>query len=197
MSTRTEIFGLADRKGWPTGPWDGEPDHVEWIDQATRRRCQARRGPCGNWNGYVGVDLDHPWFGRSKENLVPYPDVHGGLTFGGQFTGDASWYFGFDCAHLGDLVPGAAHTPFGRRDEFYRPVAFVEEHCASLAAQIDAAPNDADVLDEALAALAASDFVNAPLPSLTDRGRARVAEFVRTNPRAIRHFQTLKELADG
>jgi hypothetical protein len=67
-------------------------------------------------NGYVGIPESHPWFGigysqcalrcacreqwcgHRPEHLV---DVHGGITYADK-EADGLWYFGFDCAHLGD-----------------------------------------------------------------------------------------------
>jgi hypothetical protein len=81
-------------------------------------------------------------------------DVHGGLTFSdgcdhgndpsrgichlpGPGEPDDVWWFGFDCAHAGDLCP-----KYERRMQFhgdvYRPQAYVEGQIASLAQQLAA-----------------------------------------------------------
>lgn len=67
-------------------------------------------------------------------------DAHGGITFtndhpGGDETKDG-WWFGFDCAHAGDLIPG--HLRFGsaRPHETYRDEAYVRAECESLAKQL-------------------------------------------------------------
>ncbi len=73
----------------------------------------ARHPELGTWNGYIGVPEGHPLFGASYRDI----EVHGGLTYAGDrvpagmsngspaevFAGH--WWFGFDCAHAGDLIP--------------------------------------------------------------------------------------------
>ena len=115
-----KTWTTRDRSSWGSGPWDGEPDKVSWTDTATGRPCLAVRGPVGAWCGYVAVDPGHPLHGRDYE--VPNVDVHGGLTYADSCQERATeaegvchvpqpgqphdvWWFGFDCAHLGDLWP--------------------------------------------------------------------------------------------
>lgn len=58
--------------------------------------------------GYVRVPAGHPWHGKGYDDIEPYPDVHGGLTFAepdtdcGKGGEDNAWWLGFDCAHMGD-----------------------------------------------------------------------------------------------
>lgn len=101
-------------------------------------------------------------------------DVHGGLTFAsacsphgdeaanvchvpGPGETDRVWWFGFDCAHAGDLCPQMnmhlkqmdAILPMppslaGYRDnDEYRDVAYVKEQCAMLAKQLVAIADEA------------------------------------------------------
>jgi len=55
--------------------------------------------------GYVRVGESHSLFRKSfsYENLGYFSrlDVHGGVTYAGEADG-GGWWFGFDCAHLGD-----------------------------------------------------------------------------------------------
>jgi len=52
-------------------PWEAEPDHVEFTDEATGLSCVAHRHPrYKNWCGYVGVDKTHPWHGRAYSDKV-------------------------------------------------------------------------------------------------------------------------------
>lgn len=52
-----------DKKAeWGPGPWVGEPDKYQWVDEATGLDCLMVRGPMGSWCGYVGVTKDHPFF---------------------------------------------------------------------------------------------------------------------------------------
>lgn len=64
--------------------------------------------------GYMAVPKGHPWHGKGYDEIEPWPEVHGGLTFAsagsdvpswqGVVVRDNkdSWWLGFDCAHLGD-----------------------------------------------------------------------------------------------
>src|SRR5881397_2025724 len=100
------------KKQWGSGPWQAEPDHVEWIDEATDMPCIANRNMIlGHWNGYVAIPPGHPYL----ENKVDVK-VHGGITFRGpcnkkvgicseQAREDIE-FIGFDCGHCFDLSPG-------------------------------------------------------------------------------------------
>jgi len=149
----------VDRTGWPTGPWDSEPDKVQWVDERTGLDCLAVRQPdMGHWCGYVGVPDGHPWHGKDYDDVrVPNedgdngcPDVHGGLTFsdacdeGGRIchvpqSGRPKnvWWLGFDCAHGGDRHPAHARValPSWVSDGAYRDLAYVEGSCRHLARQ--------------------------------------------------------------
>src|SRR6266436_107280 len=53
-----------DRTGWTEGPWDQEPDRLEWKDATTGLTCLAVRNRFGAWCGYVGVPPTHAWHGK-------------------------------------------------------------------------------------------------------------------------------------
>jgi hypothetical protein len=86
-------------------PWENEPNFEEWIDKATGYRCRVKRnmdtlGLCG----YVSVPIGHKVRGMTYQDANEVGvHAHGGLTFGD--TMDGRKWFGFDCAHSGDLVP--------------------------------------------------------------------------------------------
>lgn len=129
------------RDDWPPGPWDHEPDQDGWRDRATGLFCSARRGPLGNWCGYVALPAGHPWADLAE----PPADVHGGITFSGPV--DGGYLIGFDCAHLGDLVPGvlAYMTTPGFPGETYKDLTFVRTECQRLAFQVaEACPRTPD-----------------------------------------------------
>lgn len=125
-----EYPNLVDKSKWPSrGPWDSEPDKVQWRDEATGLPCLIVRGPHGGLCGYVGVSRSHPGFGQDSSHESVYNvDVHGGLTFADKCSGDHHgichtvecgeddnvWWFGFDCAHLGDLTPAWDSRGHGR-----------------------------------------------------------------------------------
>lgn len=212
-------YVTENKSEWPDGPWQGEPDKVQWVDEPTNLDCLIVRGPAGALCGYVGVPESHPWYGKdygqcaqspacedswcshSPESLI---NVHGGLTFadscreatrenwehwrssmiarkkeavefprgdmaeawrerGHMVTdydqwreyGEAAfichvaepgrpekvWWFGFDCAHAGDVMP--KYDPETRRifpsaGYEYRDMAYVRGECARLAEQLAA-----------------------------------------------------------
>jgi len=102
------------RAEWGEGPWTGEPDRVEWKTRAGLVGLIVRNH-MGALCGYAAVPPGHPLHGRDPGDL----DVtcHGGLTYGEKCRGpichvpapgepDDVWWFGFDCAHAFDQVPG-------------------------------------------------------------------------------------------
>lgn len=158
MTERTWIDPRCTREGWKPGPWDGEPDKVQWKDEATGLPCLAKRHPeSGHWCGYVGVDPSHPWHGKSYSDLPGYPEVHGGLTYADDCQegppettvchipepGEPEhlWWFGFDCHHSQDRSPQDAiwdekYHGTCWRDGTYKALGYVKANCARLARQI-------------------------------------------------------------
>lgn len=163
MSGAKEEREIVDRTGWPSGAWDDEPDRVEWTDEATGYPCLiVRHHFHGNLCGYVAVPPGHPLHG------TPYQDVdevsaHGDLTYSGACQGhvchvpepgepDDVWWFGFDCAHAFDFLPGmearmreiAPYLVEQPADDDnddplvtrYRNLSYVRQECATLAAQL-------------------------------------------------------------
>jgi hypothetical protein len=139
----------VDKSSWPRGPWDNEPDAMQFADEATGLPCLVKRNHFGAWCGYVGVAAGHPAFEQERDF-----DVHGSITFrsfcdGEPGTGichlpdagepDRVWWFGFDCAHGWDFCPGmeARLRTFCRmHGESYKDLAYVKEECRKLAAQL-------------------------------------------------------------
>jgi hypothetical protein len=94
-ATQERTYTTQDKSTWGPGPWQDEPDKVQWVDEDTGLDCLAVRNNFGAWCGYVGVTEPHPWFGKSyHECLINCDedvcwehtpagrvDVHGGLTF--------------------------------------------------------------------------------------------------------------------
>ncbi len=157
-----KTWTTMDKSTWGDGPWQAEPDKEQWQDAATGLPCLIRRNQMGALCGYVGVTEGHPWYGKSWDEIEPYPDVHGGLTYSGfcQDGPDAEtichvaapgepdrvFWAGFDCHHAFDLGPAMAAreratglTWLAELDQEYRPAAYVKAECARLAAQAAAA----------------------------------------------------------
>src|SRR4051812_36910623 len=75
-------YNFVNKTAWGNGPWQSEPDKVQWVDKATGLDCLAvLHDSSGHWCGYVGVPEGHPNFQKDYEQVEPWPEVHGGLTF--------------------------------------------------------------------------------------------------------------------
>jgi len=102
--------------------WNNRDKKVSWTAPVTDLPCIVTRGDLGNLCGYVGVEPDHPWHGKSYLDISSEITVHGGVTYSApcqegydpsigvchtpeKGKTDDVWWFGFDCAHANDLVP--------------------------------------------------------------------------------------------
>lgn len=127
MDPKCETY--VDKKDWGHGPWESEPDKMEWRHKGVP--CLIVRGPMGALCGYAAVSEGHPYYSKGYSECVvkkckkkdcyshsPRLKVHGGLTFADFCHEDGKichvalpgepekvWWFGFDCAHAGDLLP--------------------------------------------------------------------------------------------
>lgn len=131
-------------------PWLDEPDLVAWREPSTGYQCLILRGPLGSLCGYVRVPRGHALHGKGyNQRRVRNVDVHGGLTFSGCLGGrkmKRGHWFGFDCAHAFDVVPGMPSLQFMFEEAFaafnsgnvYRTVAYVRAECTTLAWQLEA-----------------------------------------------------------
>lgn len=159
MSERT--WNFVDKSNWKRGPWDAEPDKVQWIDEATGLDCLVHRGGSGSLCGYVGVPPGHKFHGMGydavyqwdEESESSFPEVHGGLTFADSCStkerADGGgichvpepgrpadvWWLGFDCAHCGDYCPKYDREDYPS-DGAYRELEYVKREVRSLAAQL-------------------------------------------------------------
>jgi hypothetical protein len=140
----TEKFELPeyDPTKWIRGEWDNEPNRVDFIHAGFS--CFILRAPIGHLCGYVGVPNTHSCYNKHYNDIDV--DVHGGLTYGEKCQGvichipepgmpdDVKW-FGFDCAHSGDLSP-SIHMRFMHSYTTYRNIGFVTREVKSLAEQL-------------------------------------------------------------
>ena len=148
-----------ERKEWKfeddfgSGPWESEPDKIQWQDQKTGFVCLIVRNHMGVLCGYVGVAMDHQLYGEAYNEHYDL-ECHGGLTFSGVSRGekicpavkpgedDKVWWFGFDCAHGGDYIPiyekiGLPQVPgFPDKPAEYRNVEYVTGQVELLAQQL-------------------------------------------------------------
>jgi len=108
---------------YPIRPWEGEPDHAEWIQEPSGYRCRITRSDTtGTLCGYVGIPKGHRFWGigydeGNDEVDAISEDVHNGLTYS-DMGDDGWWYFGFDTAHHTDFAPKMAEhwINIGRSD---------------------------------------------------------------------------------
>lgn len=142
----TEKCGhVESRKKWPPGPWNNEPDRVEF--QHAGLQCLLHRAR-GHWCGYVGLPPSHPLHGKDEGGIDV--EVHGGLTYAAACQGpichvpaegedETLWWFGFDCAHCGDVDPESlTYLTGGYRDGWYKNVDYVTHETKRLAEQLQA-----------------------------------------------------------
>jgi len=141
------------KEGWGEGPWQEEPDKIQWEDPLTQLPCLIVRSDLlGSLCGYVGIPEGHPWFGLASKHIDA--NVHGGVTYSGLCDheteaagsichmaddGIKRWWVGFDCAHWDDVRPAMyARTRiyFMPEESTYKTVAYVKHECANLASQV-------------------------------------------------------------
>ena len=150
----SEQAQAIDKSAWGAGPWQDEPDRVEFVHAGFACLANRRGDELGHWCGYVGVPREHPAYGKSYNDVDV--EVHGGLTYAAKCEGeichvpapgmpDDVWWLGFDCAHAGDLGPGLRATlrsldvpenPFFR--DVYRDLPYVRREIEQLAEQLAA-----------------------------------------------------------
>lgn len=145
----------AEEHGLTTpGPWDDEPDKVQWVDDATDLDCLAVRNHSGAWCGYVGLPPGH--VALDHDFLYGEVSVHGGITYGPRpcdeeapeghgichvpLPGrepDVSWV-GFDCSHYFDLSPKDVARGWQPLDDgaVYRDLPYVRVQVAEMAKQL-------------------------------------------------------------
>jgi len=146
-----EADGLkcAMRRG-PLGSWCGYvgiPSSHPWFGltyNATIKPTKDMLGPRDRQD-YGPIDLLCAAFStKDIEKEMPISlamRVHGGLTYSKDHEPfgepDGLWWYGFDCAHAGDLIPSFAEQRFEfQRDDIYRNQSYVVAECQSLAAQL-------------------------------------------------------------
>lgn len=111
----------------------GEEHWRKFCANILARRDEAKRYPQGDaatalkdWA--AGLESYDAWAERMKATRVCHIPAPG--------ESDSVWWFGFDCAHSGDLCPSYARKFRGGMDEQYRDLAYVTEQCQALAQQL-------------------------------------------------------------
>lgn len=118
------------REFWLEGPWTNELDEYEWKAAESFYDCAVLRGPMRQWNGYVGIPLDHPLSSLKYDIVQERADINRDLdelTFSRQI-GDLYWV-GFDLCHVGDLTPTIDSAAYmesinpGKPKEYYQTLS--------------------------------------------------------------------------
>ncbi len=115
--------------------WENESSWLE-FEHAGFKCLIAREGDL-NLSGYVSVPDEHPYYGKRYKEVNA--DAHRGLSFGAKLWNAAeeqwmeNWWFGFDCAHPGDLVPAKGKQT---ENEVYRNIDYVTNEVKKLAEQL-------------------------------------------------------------
>ena len=90
----------------PYRPWETEPDNAEWVNESTGLHGRIERNTITHTlNGYIGVTKGE-LMGVDYNNLEMDKGYHphDGFTYS---EGEGGvWWFGFDCAHSDDFLPG-------------------------------------------------------------------------------------------
>lgn len=149
-----EAKETIDKSSWGDGPWQSEPDRVEWRTAAGLLGLITRVPNSGILCGYVMVPPGHPLHGVTYHDAPVYDLMaHGGITYSASCRDnvchvpapgepDDVWWIGFDTGHAGDYMPGheALFQRIGRlswrENDVYRDVVYVRAEVEQLAAQI-------------------------------------------------------------
>lgn len=140
-NTKKTIASYADDFANPN-VWEYEQDYFEGkysgYEYIIKRTCHL-----GILCGYVRVKSRK----LQKYDYDSYDlDAHGGITFGGDIDSKKGYWLGFDCGHLGDLVPclDLRYPEFNLVEEgIYRDLRYVRRECKQLIKQIKQMERDA------------------------------------------------------
>lgn len=146
-------MSAIDRTGWGSGPWDDEPDQLEWMTAVGYLGFINRAYITGALNGYVAVPRGHPVYGVSYKSCPPL-EVHDGVTFaepappGRDPKPDEDlWWLGFMSGGLFYFMPAmrGIHSKLGLQypkllddARLYRTLEFIKLEAESLASQLAA-----------------------------------------------------------
>lgn len=143
---RGPVGALCGYVGVPPGHALHGKGYGDAIKETEQTRAMLER-PVGN-HGIIPL-MCSGLAGEGRIALDVLLDCHGGCTYAGKrldtIEKDAFWWFGFDCAHAGDIAPWAdaalrsiGHEPSRRGGEVYRTMDYVIDECTKLASQLAA-----------------------------------------------------------
>ena len=151
--TRNGVGALCGYVGVPDDhPWHGKQYH-DYVPSGDSLERNASLSEVGVITLFMdAIDKNRP-AGYSSIALVTRS--HGGLTYSGptcpgkRDDARSTWWFGFDCAHAGDLVPGMddLFTRITGDVSVYRTAEFVRLTCEQLAEDLASVYPNAEKLE--------------------------------------------------
>ena len=152
---------LFDRHSWSKGKWSSEHDVYIWVDQETDYDCLIVRLKLGYLSGYVGINNQHPLYGKpASDELFATLKIHGSKIFSSSQImdrgedclqsiplvsterTDPTWWIGFGCHHQGDLIP-CLFSMSGtiNEGESYKDVEYLTKEVIALSRQLKVIEN--------------------------------------------------------
>lgn len=108
----------------------------DWVTVAGYRALVVLACDGSHHCGYVGIPKSHPLCGVGYCH-APNFRVHGGLTFADNRDDDKKlWWFGFDCAHAGDIMRMEGFKDIAMPGVTFKDVDYVVAECEQLAQQL-------------------------------------------------------------
>ncbi len=145
------LFTTEQKKQWfGYGEWVEEIDFTNFVifgcknleyDCIIKRMC-FEQNYGGYLVGYIEIPKTHPYYGL-KKSVEEKINCHGGITYHAVYE---KHIIGFDCAHLGDYVPGARISLpiserevnlFDFRNPFYRNIEYCISECVEIFLQLE------------------------------------------------------------
>lgn len=119
-------------------PWKTEPNELH--GEFCKLKWRIKRNQSGALCGYVKLPPDHQFYGIDYDNpKLDRLDTHGGLTYG-QLDSENNYELGFDCVHLGDLIPSMLNlipeSSLIHKDDIYRDMNYVKNKCQRMCWQL-------------------------------------------------------------
>jgi hypothetical protein len=142
---------FLDKKKFPPGKWLNEPDLCHWnYDNVS---CLTVRDmSLGTWKGYVGVNKQHSFYGKTLESLSKideavtiYLAVYGGICSAGKIPlkykkyGSTLWWLGIETSFGNDYMPllklDAVNTDMVKvvSSQTYKDFSFIRRETKALA----------------------------------------------------------------
>jgi hypothetical protein len=111
------FIDFFSKKSFPPGKWLSEPDLCGW-DYAGHPCLAIRDMSMGVWKGFVGVNAEHLFYGKSIEQLMQlhvvleiFFSVYGGISSAGTLPSKYTeysknwWWIGIETANGADYMP--------------------------------------------------------------------------------------------